>query len=50
MVILLLAGTLVGGGIGFAGGLNYGWIWAMIGAQAGATVGVLGVVLMTRRP
>jgi hypothetical protein len=50
VLILLLAGTLVGGGIGFVSGLNYGWIWAIIGAQIGATVGILGVVAVTRRP
>jgi hypothetical protein len=50
VLIPLLAGTLVGGGIGFLFGLNYGWGWAFLGAQLGATAGVIGVAMAARRP
>ena len=50
VLILLLAGTLVGGGIGFLFGLDYGWGWAILGAQLGATTGVVGVAIAARRP
>ncbi|MFC5563899.1 hypothetical protein [Methylobacterium aerolatum] len=50
MLILFVAATLVGGGFGFILGLNYGWTWAIAGAQLGATAGVIGVALVARRP